>query len=712
MVLGSWRVGALGGCADGFGVGGSFFLHGSLSGELDTVLVVDEDDFDADLVAELDDVLDVFDVAVGEFGDMAESVGIGGDFDEGAEFADADDLSVVDSSDLDLGGHGFDEVASPLSGGGIDGADVDGSVVLDVDLCFGFFLDLLDIFAAGSDELSDLLGIDLDGEESRGPAADFFSRLGEYGGHLVEDDEASFFGPQEGIADDVVGEAFDFDIELDGGDSIPSSADFEVHVTEVVFFAGDVGEEGAFVSFLNESDGDASDGLGDGYSGVHECEAAAAGAGHGAGAVGFEDIGDDADGVGEGFDVREDGEEGSFGESAVSDFAASGAADGAYFTHAVTGEVVVEHEFLGVFFDEAIDELFVGACSEGDDAEGLGFAAGEDGGAVDAWEDADFGGDGSDGVEVAAVGSDAFEDGFAGDLFFDVDEDCADFFLFFAVGDDESVGGVGVCAGWCEVCDDVIHDLLDGVGAVLFAGLSFDFADACGCELADLFEEFGVVFDGGADLWAADFLDKLFDHFDDLDADVVSELDGVGDDIFGDFAGSDFDHIDEVLGSGDDEVEVGDFELVGGGEEDELAIDAADADVGSGVEEGDIADGDGGTGGDAGEDIGVVLLVGSQDVEVDLDLIHETFWEEGSEGAIDQSCGEDFLGGWAPFAFHETAGEFSSGGAAFAVVNLEGEEIDAFSRVGTDDGAEDDGVGVLDGNCAVGKLGECSGFNR
>jgi len=121
---------AAGGRADGFGVGLALFLHGGLATEFDAALVVDEDDLHANLVADVDDVIDVLDVLVGKLGDVAKSVGFGGDFDERAEFLDADDAAGVNLPDLHLGGDGLDEIAGLFRGGLIDGADVDGSVVL------------------------------------------------------------------------------------------------------------------------------------------------------------------------------------------------------------------------------------------------------------------------------------------------------------------------------------------------------------------------------------------------------------------------------------------------------------------------------------------------------------------------------------------------------------------------------------------------------
>ena len=46
------------------------------------------------------------------------------------------------------------------------------------------------------------------------------ARLGERLGHLVEDDQPGFFRAVQRVADDLVGDAFGLDVELDGGDAV------------------------------------------------------------------------------------------------------------------------------------------------------------------------------------------------------------------------------------------------------------------------------------------------------------------------------------------------------------------------------------------------------------------------------------------------------------------------------------------------------------
>ena len=62
----------------------------------------------------------------------------------------------------------------------------------------------------------------------------------------------------EGLGDDVVGQAVDLNIHLDGGDAAAGAADLEVHVAQVVLITEDVGQYGIFVfaCILNQSHGD------------------------------------------------------------------------------------------------------------------------------------------------------------------------------------------------------------------------------------------------------------------------------------------------------------------------------------------------------------------------------------------------------------------------------------------------------------------------
>ena len=92
---------------------------------------------------------------------------------------------------------------------------------------------------------------------------------------------------------------------------------------------------------------------------------------------------------------------------------------------------------------EAVDVLLVVAGAEGRDHQGLRLAAGEQGRAVGARQDADFGNDRADGLQVAAVDAQAgVEDVPAHDLGLEVVEDLAELFGRNGAGFDARGEGV------------------------------------------------------------------------------------------------------------------------------------------------------------------------------------------------------------------------------------------------------------------------------
>jgi hypothetical protein len=121
--------------------------------------------------------------------------------------------------------------------------DLDGPIVFDVDLGRGLFLDLADHRSTLADDLADLLGVDLDRGDARREVAHVRAGLGHDRGHLVEDLEAGRQGLLETVADDRLVDALDLDVHLQGGDAVPRAGHLEVHVTDRVLLAEDVGQD-------------------------------------------------------------------------------------------------------------------------------------------------------------------------------------------------------------------------------------------------------------------------------------------------------------------------------------------------------------------------------------------------------------------------------------------------------------------------------------
>ena len=132
----------------------------------------------------------------------------------------------------------------------------------------------------------------------------------------------------------------------------------------------------------------------------------------------------------------------------------------------------------------------------------------------------------------------------------------------------------------------------------------------------------------------ADGLAELLLDVDERLEGAVTEQDGLGHDVLGQELGAGLDHHDRVAGAGHDQVELRLLDLAVGRVDDELAADPADPDGADGAGERDLADRQRGRRGDRAEDVGLVLLVGREDRDDELDVVLVALGEEraGSGG--------------------------------------------------------------------------------
>ena len=117
------------------------------------------------------------------------------------------------------------------------------AVVVDVNLGAGFSDDAFDGFAAGSDERADFLGIDLDRLDARRVFAEIGARFVDRLRHDLENFRARFFRAHGRFGHDFMADAGQFEIELESGDARFRSANFVIHVSEMIFGADDIGEQ-------------------------------------------------------------------------------------------------------------------------------------------------------------------------------------------------------------------------------------------------------------------------------------------------------------------------------------------------------------------------------------------------------------------------------------------------------------------------------------
>src|SRR5579884_802452 len=296
-------------------------------------IAFDGEHLDQDLVAFFEFVANVLDAMFGDFADVQQAIGAGEDLDEGAEIGQAHHFAEIRFADLGGGG----EVADHLQRLGcrffVIRGDIDAAGIFDVDLDAGGLNDAANYLATGPNHVADLIDRDLQGVDARREGGNLGARLGDGFVHLVEDEQAAAAGLLQGFTHDLRGDARDLDIHLQGGDAVAGAGDFEIHVAVVVFGAGDIGEDGVLLFFLDQAHGHAGHGGAQRNAGIHHGKRGAADAGHGGGAVGFENVADHAHGVRPVFFTGQNRADGALGEGAVADFAAAGAAQEGDFAH-------------------------------------------------------------------------------------------------------------------------------------------------------------------------------------------------------------------------------------------------------------------------------------------------------------------------------------------------------------------------------------------
>ena len=599
---------------------------------------------------------------------MQKPVLAGGQVDEGAEGLDVHHGAQIHLAHLDLL---HDAVDDPLGLGRrrlVGGGDGHGAVVLDVDLHAGLGNDAVDGLAAGTDDVADLVGVDLEADDPGRVGRKLRPGRAQALAHLVQDEQPSAAGLGQGPGEDLLVDALDLDIHLDGGDAVTGAGHLEVHVAQEVFETLDVGEHGdvAGVHVLDEAHGHARHHLLDGHARVHKGQGAGADAGLGGGTVAGDDLGNQPHAVGELLLAGEHGQQGPLRQGAVADLTPAGAAHGAGFAGAVGRHVVLVHVALGILQADAVQDLGLGDGAQCGDGHDLGLAPGEHGAAVGPLQDARLAPDGPDLLLAAAVGTDLLVDDLVPhDLFGHVVEDGVDVLALLGMRFVEGGVDLGLhllgalfpllAVEGVHLPDDLVHgERADGLVQLLGGLVDVDLH----LGLADLVLD---ALDEGADL-----LDLL-----------MGKEDGAQHLLLGELLGPGFHHHDRVLGAGHGQGQAALFPIFHTGVEDVFPVHIAHGHGARGAHEGGFGDGQGDGGAQHGDDVGLHVLVHGQAGGDDLHVVVEALGEQGAQRPVDEPVGQDGLLGGAAFPLDEAAGDLAHGVELLFKFNGQGQKIHA-----------------------------------
>src|SRR4051812_12833187 len=390
-------------------------LLGGLPGDLGVLgepqpdpaaLAVDLDHAHVDLVAAVEHGLDRLSALTRlDVRDVQQAVGALRQLDERAERRGLDDLAVELVADLDLLGHRTDPLDEGVAQRAALRVHEDRAVVGNVDLRLELVAQGANRLAALADDHADLVGVDLDRGDPRRVLRQLLGGLGDDLGHLAQDERASLLGLVERVAQDVESDARDLDVHLERGDAVLRAGDLEVHVTEMVLDARDVGEHDVVVALLDQAHCDTGHRALDRHARLHQREARATHRRHRRRAVRLEDVRHDANRVREVLARRHDRHESTLGERAMADVAALRAAEATRLPVRERREVVVVEVELLRLQAERVEAHLLARGAERDDRQRLRLTAREERRAVRARSDAHLDRDLADLLGVTTVGA-------------------------------------------------------------------------------------------------------------------------------------------------------------------------------------------------------------------------------------------------------------------------------------------------------------------
>ena len=361
------------------------------------------------------------------------------------------------------------------------------------------------------------------------------------------------------------------------------ACNLEVHIAQSIFHALDVAEHLVFsaLHILNQPHGNSGHRCRNRDAGVHQRQGAAADRPHAGRAVGAEHFADQTERVGERFwDHRN---QCPFGQRAMADLAAFGAAHRGCFACAEGGEVVVVHVAFFFAGQQRVQPLGVAWGAQRCNRQHMGFSAHEEAGAMDTRQIANLHADGADLGRGAPVGADSVLQ----------DAPSRDFFeggLIGILDIQRCDGAVGDPLGKCrpEVGLDRIEPAVE---FYLAQPLCQQGRDPRGNQGVDFCLHLGCGQEnGGEGLGLAQRSAQFLDSCDNLAVGFVGQVEGVQHQVFGQFIGARLDHENIVFGAGCHQAEPAGLHLCGGGVDHKFAVDKPDRRAGNWAIPRDVAD--------------------------------------------------------------------------------------------------------------------------
>ena len=174
---------------------------------------------------------------------MDEGITAATNLNECTKLQEARDPTLNDIAWLDQAGHVFDDLTSGITTCTIGSGDMNRAILLDINLRARFSTDLLDVLATWSDDSTNLLWINLEGNDAWSVLGHLLTWSADGFVDLAKDVQACFKCLCKPFNKDITGNALNLGVELQRGDTVSRTGNLEVHVSREVFHSLNVSKD-------------------------------------------------------------------------------------------------------------------------------------------------------------------------------------------------------------------------------------------------------------------------------------------------------------------------------------------------------------------------------------------------------------------------------------------------------------------------------------
>src|SRR5579871_743963 len=649
----------------------SLFTKNCLPRELDAV-ALDRQHLHQDLIALTKLVLDLFHAMLCDLRDVQQAVRSREDLDKRAELGQTNHFAQIRLTNLrnssQVSNH-LDRARQTIS---IARSHIHSARIVNVDLHTGRIDDAPNHLAARSDQVTDLIGRNLQCVNPRSKLGLLFIRTSDRRIHRIQQRQPSTTSLLKGLTHDLWRDSHDLDVHLQCRNTLASTSHLEVHITIVILSARNIGENGILIALLHQPHSHTGNRSLNRNPSLHQRQRGSAHGSHRRRSIRLQNVGDDAQSIRRLIFSWQHSLNRSRSQSAMTNLTPTNPTHPTHFSNRERREVIVQHEATLLLTLIALQPLSIVSRTQSRTHQRLRLSASEQRRTVNARQNSNLNRDLTNLVKSPVVGTNALvQNLIAEDLL-------AQHFVILA----ELLRRRGISLG--QILLQLILNVLDQRIAVeLRMLLRVERVLQLRTDLAGQLAEIRLVNLGRCNrtFRLPCTTDQVLNRGADLLDLAMRKLDSIDDAVFGNFLRAGLDHHNAILGPHNHDVQRTFLTLALGRVHHELIIHESNPHSSYWPMEGNVAQGKRTARTIDSEHIRIILFISGIDKRNHLRLIPKLLWKQRTDRTVDLAARQNLLLAGTTFALDKSTRNAATRVGELAVLNRQGEEVNPFLRI-------------------------------